>query len=425
MAPAPHFNRIDALLQELASGGQKQAAAGTEAGEYDGTSSHPTAKVPDGTQAVTTGERAAEYTADTKNLIPANSTVDASPDQKSQDGDQNRTQPNIGTHQSAVGEDSSTEGNYKDKTDEPGTKDGETSTPLKYGTEKFAAMSIPQLTSELQTLSARILAPYQAQKTAQAAQAGYSAAAIAGQDDPAAFEKAAAFFDSSLQEALTMAQITGEYLIKKAAEFKRAGMDEATEGEDHSQPGDAASGANPSGSMSGAAGGGDAGAGDAGAGAGGGNEAQLMQMLEQQGGGGPGGPGGPGGAEMQQPASEDELLQAVMELLQQKGITPEMLEQMSQASGAGGGMPPEAGGMPPGGGMPPEAGGMPPGGGMPPEAGGMPPMAAKAASWRKLAYAVSNFQKSGRANNPRRNQAKIAGLKPQMLNTLKDILRLV
>lgn len=406
MAPTPHFSRIDELLQEIASGGQKQAAAGTEAGEYDGTSSHPTAKVPDGTQAVTTGERAAEYTADTKKLIPASSTVDASPDQTSQDGDQNRTQPNIGTHQSAVGEDAATENNYKDKTDEPGTKDGETSTPLKYGTEKFATMSISQLETELQTISSRLLAPYQAQKTAQAAQAGYTAAAIAGQDDPAAFEKAAAFFDSSLQEALTMAQLTGEYLVKKAAEFKRAGMEEATEGEDHSQPGDAASGANPSGSMTGAAGMGDAGAGDAGAGGpGGGNEAQLMQMLEQQ--------GGPGGAEAQQPPSEDELLQAVMELLQQKGITPEMLEQMSQAGGAGGGMPPDAGGMPP------EAGGMPP------DAGGMPPMAAKAASWRKLAYVVSNFQKSGRANNPRRNQAKIAGLKPQMLNTLKDILRLV
>lgn len=417
---APQFNRIDALLQELASGGQKQAAAGTEAGEYSSTSSHPTASVDDGTQDVSTGARAAEYTADTKKLIPASSTVDGSPDQKSQDGDQNRTQPNIGTHQSAVGEDSATENNYKDKTDEPGTKDGETSTPLKYGTEKFAAMSIPQLEAEVQAIGARILAPFQAQKTAQAAQAGYSAATIAGQDDPAAFEKAAAFYDSTLQESLLMAQLTGEHLLKQAAQIKRAGMDEAGEGEDHSQPGDAASGANPSGSMSGMAGGGDAGAGDAGAGpaggGAGGSEAQLMQMLDQQGGGG-------GGDMAQQPPSEDELLQAVMELLQQKGITPEMLEQMAQASGAGGaggGMPPEAGGMPP------EAGGMPPaGGGMPPEAGGMPPMAAKVACWRKLAYAVNNFQKSGRANNPRRNQAKIAGLKPQMMNTLKDILRLV
>lgn len=420
------FDRITQLLEELQGGNIKQAAAGTEAGEANSTSSHPTAKVDDGTQTPSTGARAAEYSADTKDLIPANTTVDATADNKSQDGDQDRVQPNIGTHQSAIGEDSAVENNYKDKTDEPGMHTGETSTPLKYGVEKYASMSITELEKEVAALGNQLLAPYQnTQKTAEAAQAGYVAATLAGQTTQADMEKAAAFVDSTIQEALLMADLVGAELQKAAAlHRKQAGLDEAGEGEDHSAPGDAASGANPSGSTSGGAGVGDAGAGAAGAPGGGmppeaGGDPLSGMLAGQQ---------DPGA----QP-SEDELLQALMELLQSKGITPEMLQQMAQGAEAGGGDPSMGGGMPPEAGGPPGMGGPPPGGGMPPGGdpaavgGGMPPpeMLAKAAEWRKIAFAVGTFKKSGRANNPRRDTRKIAGLKPRMAQTLQEILRII
>ena len=213
-----------------------------------------------------------------------------------------------------------------------------------------------------------------------------------------------------------MADLVAAELQKAAAaHYKQAGLDEASEGEDHSKPGDAASGANASGSMSGGAGVGDAGAGGAGAAGGMPPEAggdPLAGMLASQ-------------PEQGQP-SEDELMQALMELLQSKGITPEMLQQMSQGAEAGGD-PAAGGGMPPDGGMGGPPGGMPPEGGMGGAPGGMPApeMLAKAAEWRKIAYAVSTFKKSGRANNPRRDTRKIAGLKPRMTQTLQEILRII
>lgn len=403
---SPIKTRVANLLADLekrAGVRVKSAEAYTEAGGYSGGSDHPTAKVDDQAQDVSTGERAAEYTADTKDLVPAPVTVDATSDMSGEEGDQDKRQTDIGMSISAVGEDPSVEDNYKDTKDEPGSIGGETKTDLKYGTEKYSSWTFEQRRAKVSEVGNRLLKQAAASmKSAAAAkpattpadvqtaaQAGYNAAALSGMNKAAAGQ----FLVNCQAEGERMADLTVWYLNNELA--KQAGDPEAMAAEDHSAPGDVGSGANP-------------------------GEAAGAEMLDSAAQAPPPDAGG-------QP-SEDELLQAILELLAEKGISPE--ELMAQLGAGGGGGDPAAMGGDPGaapGGMP----GMPPGG-MPPDMGGLPPegAAAKMARAQKqiklyhLANKVAAFKKSGKAYTPKARTNKVAGLKQNMSKALQDMLQL-
>jgi hypothetical protein len=150
------------------------------------------------------------------------------------------------------------------------------------------------------------------EETKQAAAAGYKLAAALGLDDGGADAQVSAMVETIIKEAQVQADKVAEYLGSFAQTVKRAADPAAMEGEDHSAPGDAMSGAGPGGAPG----------------------------ADDMGGAPPGGPGGG-----QDPM---EVLQQLVAAIQQGGL-----------AGGAGGPGPDAGA----GGPPPGAGGPPPGGG--------------------------------------------------------------
>lgn len=381
-------SRVHALLAELEkTAGVKVKSA--EAGTEQNSAGHPTDEVDDNTQDVSTGSRAAEDTADIQSSFPASVATDAVSDIVGEDGTQDAKQPNFGTSVAAVGEDPAVEDNYKDSKDEPGSMGGGTETDLKYGTEKYGSWTREQCRAKLSEVGNRLLqkvaaamktagASVKQQTTASqtAAQAGYNAAALAGFDKQASVQ----FLQNCQNEGERMAELTVWYLNEQLT--KQAGDPEMLAAEDHSGAADTGSGANP-------------------------GEAAGAAMLDAA------ASAPPPAMEEGQP-SEDELLQAILELLAEKGISPEELSQLV-AGGAGAG----------------EAG-LAAGGGMPPEATGLPPeaLAAKAARAQKVAglrnlgMKVAAFVKAGRANTPQVRTRKVAGLKLKMADALRDMLQI-
>lgn len=403
------FDQLNALAAEIAQSPVKTAAeksAGpvpADPGGYQGASSHPTTSADNGVQNASTGARASEYEADIKNQQGALA-VDNTPEM-SQEGRQDEVQTNIGVSAKATGEDPASEKDFKGDKDDPGTSshvkanDGEKYSAVtfkeardragalgndilanlinfgasKLNNEKAAEMPAflktkteekseekSESTGELKgdqhkldtdhdgKIEGSDLAALREGKEA-AFKAGYELAAHLGFDKQAAEASVREVCANTIREADEMADLFIGFVNSKAAAADPT--EEATEGEDHSAPEDAASG------MS-----------DAPASA----PAGLEAMMGAEGAPGPEAAGEP---------SEDEAVQELAMALEELGIPPEAL--LEALSGAGGGAE---------GGMPPEAGAAP--------AAAMPPMEEpKMAAVKDLdaiGRAVVNFKRAGK-----------------------------
>ena len=356
------LNEVETQQVKVASA-KKKAEANTEAGSYEGGTSHPVKSVDDQTADANEGERSSENSSDVKKQVPAggvDSSTESTPDQEGQ-------QFNVGIKSTSTGEDAANEENYKGDKEDPGTshpaktEDGEKYSSMSFSqlkklTEKkanalLAGVSVALKQAELKGQQAKLdvngnnkiegsdLAKLRKGQTSskmdekKAAAVGYDQAVSAGtpsEGDLHTFFKSAS--ENMIRGALSAATATGQYLsafnaqLQKRAEESEEHESEEPEGHEESESPkqEAAEDAAP--------------AGDLGLDAG--------DMAAMAGGGAPGG-GAEGG-------SVDELLAALAEM----GVTPDqvMAALGGGAGGAEGGLPPEAAGMPPEAmGMPPEA----------------------------------------------------------------------
>ena len=373
------FDQLNALAAEIAQSPVKTAAeksAGpvpSDPGGYQGASSHPTTSADNGVQNASTGARASEYESDIKKQQGALA-VDNTPEM-SQEGRQDDVQTNIGVSAKATGEDPANEKDFKGDKDDPGT-----SSPVKANDgEKYSSVTFKQARERAGELGNDILAnlinfgankltnekaaempAFLKKKTeekseeksestgglkgaqhkldadndgkiegsdlaalrndkAAAFKAGYELAVHLGLDKEAAEASVRDVCANTIREVDEMADLFIGFLNSKAAAADPT--EEATEGEDHSAPEDAASG------MS------DAPAPEA-------APAGLEAMMGAEGGPAPEAAGEP---------SEDEAVQELAMALEELGIPPEALLQAlsgAQGGGAEGGMPPEAGAAP-------------------------------------------------------------------------------
>jgi hypothetical protein len=423
------FTALTKLADELC---EKQAAAGhVKVGEPtppdpkgpSGGSSHPSADVDNSAQPATEGERSRENAADVK--------ADQGPpavDNATAPGSQDDVQLNIGTQQSATGEDPATEDDYKGDKDDPGTthpattEDGEKygSLTFKEARAKFVSTANAVLAdlangfggkptsiqAGVKQAAAAVQQPVASQPelTAQAA-AGYSLAAALGLSKEAAQQSVMDVLAATIAEQEEAAGLLGNYL--QAFAQKQAADDEVAEGEeapaDDTGPPKAGPPAGPGDAAAPAAGPGGPG-GPAGPGG-------LEALL---GGGGPTGPAEAapmGGGE----PSEDEALAELAAALDELGIPVEALLEAAGDAGGAGGAPDAAmagpGGPGPGPGLGPGPGpmaGPPPGGELGPMSG-----PEKLGYCRKLASAVTRFRRAGKyqikaATTPQQRQLRDA-----------------
>lgn len=402
------FDQLNALAAEIAQSPVKTAAeksAGpvpADPGGYQGASAHPTTSADNGVQNASTGARASEYESDIKKQQGALA-VDNTPEM-SQEGRQDEVQTNIGVEAKATGEDPANEKDFKGDKDDPGTSspvkanDGEkySSVTFKEARDRAGALGNDILAnlinfgaSKLNNEKAAEMPAFLKEKTekkpeekgelkgdqhkldtdndgkiegsdlaalregkAAAFKAGYELAEQLGINKEAAEASVREVCANTIREADEMADLFIGFLNSKAAGADPT--EEAAEGEDHSEPEDAASG------MS------DAPAPEA-------APAGLEAMMGAEGGPTPEAAGEP---------SEDEAVQELAMALEELGIPPEALLQAlsgAQGGGAEGGMPPEAGAAP-------EA--------------AMPPMEepkmAAAKDLDAIGRAVVNFKRAGR-----------------------------
>jgi len=379
------FDQLNALAAEIAQSPVKTAAeksAGpvpADPGGYQGASSHPTTSADNGVQNASTGARASEYEADIKKQQGALA-VDNTPEM-SQEGRQDEVQTNIGVSAKATGEDPANEKDFKGDKDDPGTSspvkanDGEkySSVTFKEARERAGTLGNDILanlinfgTSKLNNEKAAEMPAFLKEKAeekketpaeersehvgsnlkgdqhkldvndngkiegsdlaalregkAAAFKAGYELAAQLGINKEAAEASVREVCANTIREADEMADLFIGFLNSKAAAADPT--EEAAEGEDHSAPEDAASGAS------------DAPAADA-------APAGLEAMMGAEGGGDMD-PAAVGGGE----PSEDEAVQELAMALEELGIPPEaLLQALSGADGgdaAGGAPAPEA-----------------------------------------------------------------------------------
>lgn len=416
------FAQLNALAEEISQSSVKAAAeksAGpvpSDPGGYQGASSHASASVSNNVQTATEGARASEYESDIKEQQGAVSVNNAP--ELPQEGRQDDVQLNIGTNAASTGEDPAAEKDFKGTKDDPGTSspvkanDGEKYSAatfktarencsnlgndilanlINFGTaklqtnEKAAEMpaflkdkiekkeekeEAPKSKGELKgdqhkldtdkdgKIEGSDLAALRAGKEA-AYKAGYELAEKLGLEKSAAEASVREVCANTLREADEMADLLIGFMSTKSAGVD---VEEAEEGEDHSAPGDEASGASDAPPA----------------------PAEEAPMGADAGGAPDLGGGAP---------SEDEAVQELAMALQELGIPPEALLEAL----AGGGDPAAAGGAPApemGGGMPPEAAPAPEmGGGMPPE---MAPKMAAARELNSIGRAVVNFKRAGK-----------------------------
>lgn len=365
--PAQPAAQQTKTASEMGTSGQGSKDPGGYNRFGGGPSTHPSAKVDAGVQSAPMGARAKENEADVKKDVPV-SVDSVSP---GSGGDQDSKQMNIGTHQSATGEDPKVEDHFKGDKDDPGTSSPANSDDVG---EKYGSMDFEQLSKEAVDHMEDVLASIargdvaaSAPKTAaaqQAAQAGYQLAAVAGQPAEKQFDKQAAATDllaTVMADACLDADLAGEYYYKYAEHRQAEAQTQA-----NAQRGQVKR-AGPMDMMGGGGGGAapEAAAPDPMAGGGGmppdpaAGGGGMPPDPAAMGGGDPMAGGAEGGAGGGPEAAVGELANALMEL----GIPVEKLVAALQGGAGGGGeMPPGAeGGMPPG--MPGGAeGGMPPGG---------------------------------------------------------------
>lgn len=373
------FAQLNALADEISKSPVKTAAekaAGptpSDPGGYAGASSHPSAHVDNDVQAATEGARSSEYEADMKKQqgpVGVNSTPELP-----QEGRQDDVQLNINTNAAATGEDPAAEKDYKGTKDDPGTthpaktNDGEKYSSvtfkeardragalgndilaniINFGSDKFNGEKAAEMPAFLKAkiggkkdddcdskkpgglkgdqhkldvapkdgkIEGSDLAALRNDKAA-AFNAGYELASVLGLSKEAAEASVREVCASTLREADEMADLFIGFATSKLAGADPT--DEAAEGEDHSAPADAESGAS------------DAPADDA-------APAGLEAMM--------GGEGGGMGEEMPMEAAGpeagagggDEAVQELAMALEELGIPPEALIQaLSQGGGAEG-----------------------------------------------------------------------------------------
>lgn len=377
----------------------KQAASPVPAdpGGYFGASTHPTANVDNSGQSASEGSRSSENEEDV-NKDQGKPGVNQAP--TAQPGQQSDVQLNIGTNQSATGEDPSVEDAYKGGKDDPGSSHPARTDNDSLDGEKYAKLTFSQGRAKCAALANDILAAIangrgsdltvdalnlarskqagapainqQIDKAAAAANAktpaaaamaaGYELAAALGAEKTAAEQFVTKHASDIINDAIFDADLVGGYLTKLAEADGPPPKEDDGAGSAPAGDGDAD----------------DAGAPPAGPPAGG----------APAGGAPAGGPPMGGGGE----PSHAELMTELISALEEMGISPEEFAQFAAAKGgdAGGGAPP-AGGPPPMAGLPPMGG--PPAGGPP----GAPPMGGGdiGAEGMKLAAEMRRFQRTG------------------------------
>ena len=305
---------VESFLRQVDAQTKTAATPRSEPGDYEGATSHPVKNVDDRLEAAPEGFRSSENTKDVKEQEGAIGVDSAS---ESINKGQDEQNINIGTHQSATGEDSKVEtGSAKPGKEDGGTRNGKTSHPARTdndsldGSKYSAARNVLDLVKKAhepgQTLIARIAAEAHGaiqQKAATVAQAqGVKPEAIeaaktaATQAQQAGTELAnmAVFQDKQAQDATVVEKLAftiqdGRRMAEKVAEYVTAlaqGVKQAEEPEDTSDKpkdkgddsSDPSEGSSP-----------DDAAGAMGPGGGGGDDDALIQALL---GGGDGGQGG-------------------------------------------------------------------------------------------------------------------------------------
>ena len=416
------FNELRSFLAEVETQQEKAASvkktkkaeANTEAGSYEGGTSHPVKAVDDQTEDANEGERSSENSSDVKKQVPGggvDSSTDNPPNQEGQQYD-------VGISSAATGEDPAHEDDYKNTKEDPGTshpaktEDGEKYSSMGFNklkglTEKkanalIAGISVLLKQAELHGEQHKIdvdgdgeiegedLKKLRARKgvTAdgkKAAAVGYDQAVQAGapaQEDLTRFFKSAS--ENLIRGALTAAAATGQYLTAFNQQLAIKAAEESSEHEEKEPAGHEAS---ESSSQEASEGSGELGL----------DEADLASMAGE--GAMPAGPGGEEG-------SVDELLAALAEM----GVTPDQI--MAALGGEGGGAAPAG----PEAGLPPEMAGLPP------EMAGLPPeMAGKMAS-AKSDKQIMGLMKAAKARQ-RSGKFQISSAKTAQQRRLRDEIK--
>jgi hypothetical protein len=186
-------NLADEISSEKTASHRKGAESPTpsDPGGYMGATTHPTKDTENRGQSASEGSRSSENTSDVnadQGAPGVNQAKDATP------GQQDSVQLNIGTTQSATGEDPSVEDDYKGGKDDPGTDHPAATDNNSLDGHKYASASIRQLRDIHSNLSNAILADIatgqgrQLTKAALAKAAGESATlspSAAGENTPA------------------------------------------------------------------------------------------------------------------------------------------------------------------------------------------------------------------------------------------------
>ena len=390
------FDTIRSLTGDIHRNAVKSAAALSEPGSIGGATTHPSGTIDDQLQAASEGARSAENTADVKKIT-------GSPDATSDTVNSGSISAAVvapGTDAGTTGEQPGLEDAYKGTKDD-GSIGGETAHPAKTEDgEKYGSWSFAKLASHLAARGDELLAAIgkgelsgpaapvakPATKVAAAAQAGYDAAAAAKAAStgaealtPADQQAAINAIQYATKRASHAADLTANYLagyMQAQQKWAAAAADDGANQETHEEP------AGPPTKDSGPPVGG--------GGSGSGAPADVESLLASA---APGGGAAPPGAEGGMPSDvgQGEIINELVQVMNEMGITIDDLAAAAAAQGAGGGAPP-AGGDPAAaaGAMPPDlAGGA---------GAAMPPPMPKAASidFKKLGSLITAHRRSGK-----------------------------
>lgn len=377
---------------------------------------HPSGSEDNGTMDVHTGARYSENSSMVKEDVP--NSVDKGPEGVIADGGADANQYDVGITSTTTGNDPANEDPKEDKTPDPGTSHPASSDR----NEKYGSLSFKQaheaslrlggeIAADIAVKYAGVRQEKAAAKTPPAAPAAKPAAtpaptnkvAALAQQEKAQRERYEGFLTRLTKNAALAADLVAQELFRKAAEEAEKEVEDAA-GEQSVADGDADNASAPEGGKD------EASMGDVP-----GGEDALGAMLGGGGGSEPGMGGDPGAGGA---GDQTQMLDALAQILAERGIAPEELIQL--LGGAGGGGDPGMGGPPPGmgggdpmggagappppGGLDPAAAGMggdPMGGGVPPvDPSGLPKAAAvlrhKRASMIEAAQNVKAYKKSGR-----------------------------
>jgi len=359
------FSRVNDLLKEIGGSTLTQKVADTAMSEPEGNgagsdSSSPTTKVDDGLVAATPGARAREMSSE----VQANNavSVDGSPDANANASEEDR-QADVGITVSGIGNDPAQEDNYTGTIDEPGVgtesvakfDDGR-----KYASAAdFAKRPVAERTEYLTKFANNLLADIVAdtvtpqtktKKTAndkpanppitpetknliKEAEAGYQVAAVLGMEKLSADQRAQVMFEQVLGDATLDADLFGAWLMKQADDANEAmNADPTDQGTSITSDPDDHTGADNGGGDSSTGGSVTSGGQDMAAApspdSGIPSEQAINDALNSIG-GDQGGDASGGDA----PPNQDELLQNLIMIMHELGITPDDLAQMTDGQG--------------------------------------------------------------------------------------------